>query len=406
MKTTSLLFLLLFTAIARPLPAQVPGSGVSCAFSGSSATVVFSGSPNYLYEVQRSTNLMNWVTLESTNIPASGEFQFDDLFSDLAGKPPAAAFYRLKLPGPAATLTVTGFPSSATAGVANSLTVTVKDAYGNVVTGYRGTVHFTSSDSAATLPANYTFIAGDAGAHVFSATLKTVSASASITATDTVTSSITGTESPIAVTPAGAAILTVTGFPGSVVAGAANSVTVTAKDAYGNIATGYRSTVHFTSSDGAATLPANYTFIAGDAGAHVFSATLKTVSTSASITATDTITSSITGTESPIAVTPAGAASLTVTGFPSPVVAGTANSLIVTAKDAYGNVATGYRGTVHFTSSDSAATLPANYTFTTGDAGAHGFSATLRTASSNASITATDTTTSSITGTEAPITVE
>src|SRR5438445_2824773 len=34
-------------------------------------------------------------------------------------------------------------------------------------------------------------------------------------------------------------------------------------------------------------------------------------------------------------------------------------------------VATGYTGTVHFTSTDGAATLPMNYTFTVGDAGAH-----------------------------------
>ena len=38
------------------------------------------------------------------------------------------------------------------------MTVTAVDAYGNVATGYTGTVHFTSSDGQAVLPANYTFI--------------------------------------------------------------------------------------------------------------------------------------------------------------------------------------------------------------------------------------------------------
>ena len=52
----------------------------------------------------------------------------------------------------------------------------------------------------------------------------------------------------------------------------AHNVTVTAKDAYGNMATGYTGTVHFTSSDGQAVLPANYTFVAGDAGIHTFQA--------------------------------------------------------------------------------------------------------------------------------------
>jgi hypothetical protein len=199
MKNTSLLFLLLFAAIVRPLPAQVPGNGVSCVFSGSSATVVFSGSPNYLYDIQRSTNLTDWVTLETTNIPVTGEFQFDDLFLDLAGNPPAAAFYRLEMPGPATTLIVAGFPSPVVAGVSSSLTVTAKDPYGNVATGYRGTVRLTSSDGAAVLPLNYTFTASDAGVHLFSATLKTVSSSASITATDTATSTITGSQQLIVV---------------------------------------------------------------------------------------------------------------------------------------------------------------------------------------------------------------
>ena len=81
----------------------------------------------------------------------------------------------------------------------------------------------------------------------------------------------------------------------------AHNVTVTAKDAFGNTATGYLGTVHFTSSDGAAVLPANYTFVAGDNGTHTFSVTLKTVGTQ-SITATDTVTGTITGTQSGIVV--------------------------------------------------------------------------------------------------------
>jgi len=36
------------------------------------------------------------------------------------------------------------------------------DAYGNRVSGYTGTIHFTSTDTKAKLPANYTFKAADA----------------------------------------------------------------------------------------------------------------------------------------------------------------------------------------------------------------------------------------------------
>src|SRR5207244_359796 len=80
-----------------------------------------------------------------------------------------------------------------TAGSPFTITVTAQDANNNVLTGYTGTVHFTSSDGQAVLPANYTFNSGDAGVHMFTngVTLKTAG-SQSVTATDTVTSSITG----------------------------------------------------------------------------------------------------------------------------------------------------------------------------------------------------------------------
>src|SRR5262249_57606806 len=68
---------------------------------------------------------------------------------------------------------VSGFPSPTTAGTAGSFTVTAKNADGSIDYGYTGTVHFTSSDGKAALPADYTFVAADNGMHTFSATLKT-----------------------------------------------------------------------------------------------------------------------------------------------------------------------------------------------------------------------------------------
>ncbi len=60
------------------------------------------------------------------------------------------------------TFAVSGFPSPVTAGVAGTVTVTAKDANGDTDGGYTGTVHFTSSDGQAVLPADYTFTAADA----------------------------------------------------------------------------------------------------------------------------------------------------------------------------------------------------------------------------------------------------
>jgi streptogramin lyase len=56
-------------------------------------------------------------------------------------------------------------------------------------------------------------------------------------------------------------------------------------------------------------------------------------------------------------------------------VAGTPFDVTVRALDPYGNFATGYTGTVHFTSTDPQASLPADYTFTAADNGVHTFSA-------------------------------
>ena len=281
-------------------------------------------------------------------------------------------------PAAASRLTVAGLASPTTAGTAGNITVTAYDQYGNIATGYAGTIHFTSSDSQAVLPGNYTFTTNDAGIHTFSATLKTAGVQ-SITATDTAKSSITGSELNISIKPAAAYGLTVTGFTNPVTAGTGAYFTVTAYDQYGNIATGYAGTIHVTSSDSQSVLPGNYTFTTNDAGVHTFSATLKTAGMQ-SITAMDTATDSITGSELNISVKPAAAYGLTVTGFTNPVTAGTGAYFTVTAYDQYGNIATGYGGTIHFTSSDSQAVLPGNYTFTTDDVGAHIFSATLKTA--------------------------
>ena len=221
--------------------------------------------------------------------------------------------------------------------------------------------------------------------------------SQSITATDTVTNSITGSQSGITVNAAGVASFVVSGFPNPATAGTAGSVTVTAKDAYGNTATGYTGTVKITSSDGKAVLPANAGLSSGTGSFYV---TLETAG-SQSITATDTETSPITGSQSGITVNAAGVASFVVSGFPNPATAGTAGSVTVTAKDAYGNTATGYTGTVKITSSDGKAVLPANAGLSSGTGS---FPVTLETAGSQ-SITATDTVTNSITGSQSGITV-
>ncbi|HLJ95413.1 MAG TPA: hypothetical protein VKU02_19710 [Gemmataceae bacterium] len=183
--------------------------------------------------------------------------------------------------------------SSVTAGTAGTYTMSVFNPDGSADTSYSGTVHITSSDSKAVLPANFT-INGDTA--TFSATLYTAGAQ-SLTATDTVTSGINGSDASITITPAAAASLSITGLPSSVKVGTASTFTVTALDAYGNTASSYLGTVHFSSSDSKAKLPRNYTFTAGDNGSHTFTngVTFETLGTQ-TLTATDTATSTIKGT--------------------------------------------------------------------------------------------------------------
>jgi hypothetical protein len=116
--------------------------------------------------------------------------------------------------------------------------------------------------------------------------------------------------------------------------------------------------------------------------------------------ATDTTTSTIFGSDAGMAVQPA-AASQFLLSAPSSVSKGSKFSVTLTVEDAFGNVVTGYVGTVHFSSSDSTATLPANYTFTAGDGGVHTFSNafTLRKRGKQ-TLTATDTQNSALTATD------
>jgi uncharacterized repeat protein (TIGR03803 family) len=190
----------------------------------------------------------------------------------------------------------------------------------------------------------------------------------------------------------------VSGFPSSATAGAAGSFTVTALNADGTVNTGYTGTVTFSSSDPQAVLPPSYTFTAADQGVHTFSATLKTAGSQA-ITATDAATGSVTGSQAGIVVNPAAAARFLLSA-PSGVTHGVAFSLTLTAYDAYGNVATGYTGTVHFSSSDGTATLPQNYTFTSGDAGVHTFTGVILRRKGKQTITVTDIANSALTATD------
>jgi hypothetical protein len=293
-------------------------------------------------------------------------------------------------PPPAATHFTVTAPAMATAGTAFMITVTARDAANNVVTNYSGTVQLTSTDGQAALLASSTLASGNSG---FQVTLKTVG-SQTIFATDSVSTSIMGTSNSINVAAASASHLTLA-TQGIATAGTPFNLTVTAFDAFSNTAVSYSGTVHFTSTDAHAVLPGNSTLGNGVGNFHP---EIETVG-SQTITATDTVTTSITGTSNSIAVS--GPASHLSVMAPPNATLGQAFHFDVTARDASNNVATGYSGTVHITSSDSQATLSADSILVNG---VGTFLATLNTVGSEI-ITATDTVTASIMGTSSSIQV-
>jgi hypothetical protein len=109
-----------------------------------------------------------------------------------------ASFVIAVAPGIAAASLITQFdlsgPSSITPGSPFAVTVTALDSMGNVATGYTGTVHFSSSDTAVgvILPGDYTFIPFDDGVHMFSGLELETLGSQTITVTDTAMSAVTG----------------------------------------------------------------------------------------------------------------------------------------------------------------------------------------------------------------------
>ena len=187
-------------------------------------------------------------------------------------------------------------PTSVLSGAPIALALSIQSSTGAALSPpYTGTVQFTSSDSAATLPANYTFTAADKNTHTFySGTTLKNPGQQTITVTDTHSGGFVGNASvTVGARTSGYFSLAV---PATATSGAPFTFTVTALDKSGNLNNAYSGTVHFTSTDGKATLPGDASIINGTGS---FRATLGSDGPQ-TITATDTVTNTIIGTSSNI----------------------------------------------------------------------------------------------------------
>jgi hypothetical protein len=279
-------------------------------------------------------------------------------------------------PGPATHFSVTApsvdSPAHATAGTAFSVSVTARDSFENIATGYLGTIHFTSSDTKGTtvLPTpDYPFVAGDNGTHSFPDGVSlTTTGSQSVSATDTSDGSITGSDS-IDVAPGPLdhfTIATPTVVPSeagiAARAGHDSNATMTAYDQFDNIKTDYNpAAVDVTlsgdlsnSSTGCPQSPATpcapiYSGTGYGVGAFtngVATATFRPFQKEGSrhLTVTDTALNKTNVAMTAFAVKAGDLDHFTV-GAPSPAPqAGYNSSVSITAYDAFGNVKDDYAG--------------------------------------------------------------
>ena len=290
---------------------------------------------------------------------------------------------------PSAAFRVTG-PVATTAGVPGVYTVAALDTAGAVNANYRGTVQFISDDEQGALSGNLAFAAADNGQKTVSATFRTAGTRLFVVQ-DTAVATAQGI-AQVRVSAADASQLEVSGVPSTAVAGDQVVFTVTARDAFGNVADGFTGTVTFASSDPAATLPADFTFAAGDRGTRNFTVLLSTAGD-----ATVTVSSASVTAGSGHVNVKHGVTNLSVAFTGAEAWAGNADSATVTAQDKFGNRVNNYTGTVAFTSSDAAASVPANVTFAATDNGQVTVNVTFNTIGAQ-TLTATDTAAASVTG--------
>lgn len=252
-----------------------------------------------------------------------------------------------------------------------TVALTALDAHDGWATGYRGTVHFSSDDPNAVLPADYTFTAGDASRHFFTITYPDAGPH-TLTVTDVRNPGITGRA--LTASHTSATQLSLSG-PTSVVAGQPFQLTVTGLNADGSRNFYYEDQLHWAGSDLKGILPSNRFLVPDDAGRFTYSMQLGTPGVQ-TITVTDLNNPALHLTRT-ITVLPAVAGEhFAVSIAAATLTAGQVTDVTVTALDAAGNVDPTYRGTVRFLSTDTvdpAHILPGTYAFTAADQGRHTF---------------------------------
>ena len=290
--------------------------------------------------------------------------------------------------------------SNAGRAISPGVVVKVLDQFGNVLTGDNGDqVTLTiASGPGGFAPGSTTTAAVSVGIATFSNLV--FDTTGNYTLAESATGQLNGpNSSSFTIIPGAAKSLTFSVQPSNSMAGGTMSpaVQVQVLDAYGNLETldsNEQVTLSVASGPGSFT-SGSTTTVTDSKGVAVFNGlTLDKAATGYTLRATSIDLT--TATSSAFAVTPGAATHIIVSALqPNPIVADSAINITLSLLDAEGNIATGYTGALAFSSSDSKAMLPSNYTFTSADQGAHTFAITMESSGAQ-TLTATDTANASL----------
>ncbi|HEX8108055.1 MAG TPA: hypothetical protein VF516_10035 [Kofleriaceae bacterium] len=264
----------------------------------------------------------------------------------------------------AAAIKVQPATKTPTAGAPVAVTLTVLGPDGNPAMGFRGTVHVSSTDANAVLPADVTFMAGEAGVKQVMVTLKAAGLS-TLTATDVTGKANASGSASLTVQPAAAHSYQLDPLPGSATAGQALTLTVKVLDVFGNVATAYGGKLHLTSADSTDMLPSDGTFSAG-----VLAVSLTFIKTgNHAVQINDVALALPSASSSSVAVGPG--APKVVLGLPLNANSGFPVNVDVVIRDLFENAIPNYAGTVSFATTDkgTGATTPASITFSGSEGG-------------------------------------
>jgi hypothetical protein len=307
------------------------------------------------------------------------------------------------------TLRVEGVESPIEEDTLTGVTVTVLDQFGTLYPTYTGTIEFSSNDTGATLPAQYTFQAADLGSKSFPDSVMFSTAGIYyVMAEDVSVATLFGSQENIEVYSSSVATsLLVEGVTSPIMEGVASGFTVTVLDQAGLPYTGaYVGTISFSSNDSAADLPLDYTFTLLDAGTHSWDAadgvTFNTAGTR-DLTAADASDPTISGSQLGIVVTAAPMMDSfeVVLSADTAIANDTSLDITVTALDQFGSPYTDYVGTVVFSSDDTVAVLPTlDLTFLAGDLGVKTWTGIVMGTPGLRTVTVTDSVDAAITGSD------